>query len=391
MNSLLTEALNYLRRGWSIIPVNGKKAGVKWTCFQSRRPTVEEVQGWFGGDQHSGLAVILGPVSGGLACRDFDKEGSYEQWATQFPELAESLPTAKTPRGYHVYFTADVPKTLKFDDGELRGARSYCCLPPTTRSDGGVYVWLIPPGESIPFLDPYESGLVPSESIETEADRSKQSKPRERSKQSSQSKPIAIDVCVQEKVAKAIRATLPTGPGQRNRCIFDYARRLRGVSELSDAGPATLKLFVRQWHDAALPVIDTKEFEDTWADFVIAWGRITTAHDPELLPNALAAARKHPVPDVDYESPEARDLVGLCRELQRRQGEEPFFLSCRTAGEVLGIDYRRANRWLTMLAIDGWIKLVVRGGGQANQGKASRYHYMWPEGQVGDDNENVSD
>ncbi len=391
MNSLLTDALTYHGRGWSIIPVHGKSAAVKWKDYQNRRPTSEEVQGWFSGQEHSGLAVIFGPVSGRLACRDFDREGSYEQWAEQFRELAQSLPTAKTPRGYHVYFTADVPKTLKFRDGELRVAGSYCCLPPSTHPDGGVYRWLIPPGEEIPEVDPHESGFIPSEDTETEADRSKQSKQKIQSKQSRQSKPIAIALCVQERVTQAISATLPTGPGQRNRCVFDYARRLRGITGLSDAGPASLKPLVRQWHGAALPVVRTKAFEETWADFVIAWDRITTAHDPDLLHNALAEAKKDPVPDVDYECPEARDLVGLCRQLQRRQGDGPFFLSSRKAGEVLGIDFRTANRWLIMLAADGWIELVVRGGGASNARKANRYRYLGATRREERENGNVAD
>lgn len=377
-NILLKMAQGYLRRGWSVIPVNDKIAAVKWKDLQCRLPTTDEIHAWFGGGEHSGLAVILGSVSGGLACRDFDKEGSYEQWAAQHPELARSLPTAKTPRGYHVYFTADVSKTLKFDDGELRGAGGYCCLPPMTRSDGGVYEWLIPPEANIPAIDPNEAGFIPSERIETEVDRSKQREQSSQSKPSKTSKASAIDMCVQEKVDEAIRATLPTGPGQRNRKIFDYARRLRGIPELSEMAPASLKPQVRQWHQAALSVIDTKEFEETWADFIIACGRITTAHDPELLRNALAEARNHPAPDVDYECSEARDLVGLCRELQRRQGDGPFFLSCRKAGEVLGIDYHKANRWLIMLVADGWIELVARGGGQAAPRKAARYRYLGP-------------
>ena len=141
INALLEAALDYAKRGWSIIPVrcdenNGKRAAVRWKNFQMLRATDQVLEGWFADGQYSALAVVLGPVSGQLACRDFDDAKAYEEWAERFPELAEKLPTVRTARGYHVYFTCRDVRTAKFTDGELRGERSYCVLPPSVHPSG---------------------------------------------------------------------------------------------------------------------------------------------------------------------------------------------------------------------------------------------------------------
>ena len=46
-------------------------------------------------------------------------------------------------------------------------------------------------------------------------------------------------------------------------------------------------------------------------------------------------------------------LVGICRELQRRAGDAPFFLGCRTAAELLGVEHNTAARWLPGAAGNG--------------------------------------
>ena len=68
----------------------------------------------------TGLAVVLGVPSGGLAVRDFDKIGSYRNWCSQNPKSAADLPTVRTPRGFHVYGLAPEERTIKLVDGEFR-------------------------------------------------------------------------------------------------------------------------------------------------------------------------------------------------------------------------------------------------------------------------------
>ena len=55
----------------------------------------------------------------------------------------------------------------------------------------------------------------------------------------------------------------------------------------------------------------------------------------------------------DYNTEAMLRLVVICRELQRARGEGPFYLSCRKAGQLIGVDHDTASRWLRVLVVDG--------------------------------------
>lgn len=161
---ILEAALAYVQRGWSVIPIGPgtKKAAGKWRKYQKRRPSMTELESWFGNGSMFELAVVLGEVSGGLVCRDFDDMAAYENWAAKFPDLAKTLPTVATARGRHVYFRAELLRSQKLSAGEYRANGNYVLLPPSRHPAGTVYTWLIPPPEGeIPLVDPVESGLLP--------------------------------------------------------------------------------------------------------------------------------------------------------------------------------------------------------------------------------------
>ena len=153
--SILEIALEYCRRGWSIIPIKPgtKKPTCTWAKYQAKRANESQLTEWFGNGQDVGLAVVFGPVSGGLVCRDFDTMEGYECWAADHPGLAKTLPTVATARGRHVYCHANHRGIKKLDDGELRGA-GYCLLPPSRHPDGPEYRWLIPlPDRPLPLIE----------------------------------------------------------------------------------------------------------------------------------------------------------------------------------------------------------------------------------------------
>ena len=66
-------------------------------------------------------------------------------------------------------------------------------------------------------------------------------------------------------------------------------------------------------------------------------------------------------------------LVRVCAALQAHHGEEPFFISARQAGEVLGIHFADASKMLAALVHDGVLKLDSKGVGKV----ASRYRFGW--------------
>jgi hypothetical protein len=85
--SLLPDALEHLRRGWSVFPVLverredgswSKTPLVRWKPLQERRPTEDELRAmWEAHPNANAIGVALGPASGGL-CR-VDTEGPVPQ------------------------------------------------------------------------------------------------------------------------------------------------------------------------------------------------------------------------------------------------------------------------------------------------------------------------
>ena len=180
-------------------------------------------------------------------------------------------------------------------------------------------------------------------------------------------------------VLKAISQTCPTKPGVRNNEIFEFARHLKSRPEYAEADPRDLEEFVRLWWERARPFIGTKDFDDTRLDFIKGWRKVKFPVGAGPLADALKRADALPIPKAAerYTDPKRQRLVGLCRELQEITPNTPFFLSCRTAGDSLGIEYQNANRWLMLLCEDEILKLDDPGTRGAN-GRAARYRYIAP-------------
>lgn len=396
-NPLLSAALEYRDRGWSVIPMKmaEKKPAVRWKKYQQNAAHDNTVRRWFREDAR-GLAVVFGAVSGGLVSRDFDAMAGYERWAAENPTLASGLPTVATHRGRHVYCRASpdsvraarsalgkAPENtgaLHLDDGELRaGVGCYSVLPPSMHPTGGCYKWVVPlPPGDLPEVDLLSSGfltalpLLQRERRKTEEDRSNSGggvwSVCEQNEQGGPPAPVEL----------AITETLPTGPGQRHRQLFVFARALKGIDGLNDAPFDALKAFVQEWHCRALPVIRTKPFEESWIDFLNGWERVRFAKGEEPLQAALAHAQRLPPPPEakQFDQQKLRNLVALCRELQNSVGDAPFFLSCRTAGELVGVSHTQANRWLCHLYHPAQRLLELVEKGSQKSGRASRYRYL---------------
>jgi len=173
-------------------------------------------------------------------------------------------------------------------------------------------------------------------------------------------------------VSRLIQQTQPLKAGQRTRCIFKLARALKFMPGAA-ADPAVFRNDIRQWHRLALPIIGTKDFDTSWSDFLRAWERARTP------PGAVVIqAMKHadladdPPCAQNYDHPQTIRLIKLCRELQRIAGDDPFFLSCRDAGRMIGMDHATAADRLNMLIADKVLLLVQR----QTERRARRYHFI---------------
>jgi hypothetical protein len=169
-------------------------------------------------------------------------------------------------------------------------------------------------------------------------------------------------------------STLPAQVGQRNRCLFELARYLRG--RIPQASREELRALVMTWHDLALPVIGTKDFAITWADFMNGWEKVQKPFGSTMQTINATIDHSAPLPigldALGYGEP-CKRLVRLCIALQVHQGFEPFFISARQAGEQLGMHFSDAAKMLRALVADKVLEEVSKGAGKV----ASRYRFIW--------------
>jgi len=143
--SLLETALQYLKRGFSVIPVRGKTCLLpSWTEFQTRKPTKEEVENWFFELNPTGIAIVTGKISEIIV---FDVEAGED--INQF-DLPETLTSKTGGGGWHYYFKYPKDKTVKSAnlrqsmdvEADLKSDGGYVIAPPSQHQSGNRYQWI---------------------------------------------------------------------------------------------------------------------------------------------------------------------------------------------------------------------------------------------------------
>ncbi len=350
-------ALAYHRLGWCVIPIpyGQKKARIHWKRYQQQRPDEKQLVKWFSNGPRN-MAVVLGEVSGGLTCRDFDTMDEYTRWAQQYPDLAKMLPTVQTANGMHVYFEGHVQGIKHIANGELRGSGGYCLLPPSLHPAGPEYQWVNPPlNGNLLAVDASLAGFLPDVTERTE-----------RTERIDENEGELNEIRVKGSVERAIIETLPSVYGTRHRKIFLFARTIKSMPQFADASPADFRPQVIEWHKRALPHIRTNEFDVTWTDFCLGWEEVRHLIGEEPMTQIFERAKQAETPKVAVTlypgNPNLQLFITLCRELQKEAGETPFFLDCRTGARYLNVSAMQISRWFRTLEIDKVVKLIQKGG-----------------------------
>lgn len=146
---MLTHALEYARRGWSVIPVGrDKKPLVKWEPYQDVPASEESITEWWTKWPDANLGIITGAVSG-IVVVDIDSaEG--EKSILEYIPNSILCPMVSTPRGRHLYFKHPgfgVSNNAKVIPGcDFRGDGGYVIVPPSVRGKE-KYEWILGPDE----------------------------------------------------------------------------------------------------------------------------------------------------------------------------------------------------------------------------------------------------
>jgi hypothetical protein len=150
-NAALVAALDYLRRGWSVIPLRprDKRPLVKWEGFSHARASEAELRQWFERRPDANVGVVTGAVSG-LLVLDIDAGHGGEESLARLERDHGPLPATVAAEtgggGRHLYFAhpggAVVGNRAGLMPGiDLRGDGGYVVAPPSVHPSGRAYRW----------------------------------------------------------------------------------------------------------------------------------------------------------------------------------------------------------------------------------------------------------
>ena len=152
MTSNTTEqaALEYLGRGWSVIPVRekAKRPAVPWKAYQSKLVSEKTLHEWFQRSPDYNVAIVTGELSG-LVVVDVDPrhggKESLRELEHEHGALPETVESMTGGGGRHVYFShpgGDVPNRTNIEPGiDLRGDGGCVVAPPSVHPSGKRYRW----------------------------------------------------------------------------------------------------------------------------------------------------------------------------------------------------------------------------------------------------------
>lgn len=363
MMQMIQFATHYVKNGWSILPL---KPASKQPCIPngvhgaSNNPS--QVGDWWTKWPDANIGIACGPVSNGLIVIDIDGpigEQNLAECEAKLGPLTGAM-KAKTSRGRHLYMQSDAyirSRVPLMEELEVRSRGLYVVGPPSIHPSGTKYTWAVdsphqPDSLTKAWIDHINSNdaVAPGSSLPTAVQN------------------LSID--------EVIHSTIPTGPGQRWRCLFVFVRTLKAMPEYAESEAVDLLPIVRRWHQAAFPYTSKKhDVDDTLSDFVAAWksahyainqGPLAVAWERSQEMSKLAVLR-------DY-GDKLNSLALLCAALQQQHPEKSFFLDSRSVGRICGLSHTRILKYLGLLQELGVLERTKKG----SKGKASEYRWVGP-------------
>jgi hypothetical protein len=399
----LDAALELLDRGRLITlcpPLRRNPIGENWTGryvgkdWPNKRWTPDEVREAFEVRGNCNVGLLLGPQSKVIDI-EIDGVGGDGVLTELFDGDMPIAPTYESRRGPHRLFRWDdrlatLPSWFNYPNdggpvevrlGSKKGAQSL--LPPsiTLDNDGelGNRSWQV-------GLDDCDPPPLPTSVIRKLLDTKKKARSTHRDTDTQ----AVLCTCVysptplrplSERLEEIYMKTLPSSKGNRNRLEFTLARHLKGEPELAHAEFKEVEQYFVQWHriGAERGVIGSEEFV-TLLQAERDWGTVKYAIGEGPLTESFARAMSKPFPKEAELYPNfltLQKLVALCCELQecelrKMKGKKPFFLTCRDAGNLLGMTHKYANTLLHKLMEDKVIRCVTVG----QRNRSSEYLYL---------------
>lgn len=160
--SLYKQTLEYVERGYSVIPVAGKKPALAWARYQVERAQFSDVHRWQRQGLLQGVGVVCGEVSQNLAVVDLDGLEAVREFHSTFPHLLNTyVVLSGSALGQHLYYyTPARVATTRTKGFELRTDGCYVVAPPSPHESGRVYEVLNPAPVMLTDLEPVRAWIM---------------------------------------------------------------------------------------------------------------------------------------------------------------------------------------------------------------------------------------
>jgi hypothetical protein len=375
------------------IPRGKKKPSVPWGNLQ---PTAMRNLAHIKSLNKGNIGVIQGKKSGGICSIDIDHDDEVAPFLDLNPTLAKSLRT-KGQRGENIWLQMSghypglsiIQTHMEAPWGEWRadGAQTVIYgIHPSGRHYSFVYeakpacvefgqiVW---PAHVIPPVHT----LLPECTQGTQEDSGGHI-----GTQATHATQFTHEVMLQglfSTVEQIVAACIPTQKKKNHHLLFKLARGVIALEQGRGGSKFTIDELMNvfeQWYANAKPTdcLDEAQAKDDYmTEFMDACRLAKHPLGGTTLVEAWHRATSNPPPPeaMIFESPDKRNLVALCRELQILAKEEPFFLSCRVAAQLLKHDtHSTAATWLGAFQTLKLIQEVKKGSATGRQ--ASEYRYL---------------
>lgn len=146
-------ALKYLKKGWSIIPIQkGSKipAIQTWTQYQKTLPTEDEVKNWWTIWKDANIALICGEISGVIVVDIDIKDGEPDKKGLELPVTLSQKTGSGGSHLIYKWRKGLVGAKVGIRKGiDIRSDNSYIVLPPSIHPNGNSYQWSIDEDEHI--------------------------------------------------------------------------------------------------------------------------------------------------------------------------------------------------------------------------------------------------
>jgi len=139
----LPEVLTWARENNIVaIPFNhgSKFPSVEWKQYQSRKPSDQELNNWFGTTKPTNIGFVCGAISDNLVVVDFDSAELFDAFNIHDTTIV------KTKQGYHAYFKSKFPvKSTRFEfvghtaGIDIKAEGGVVVAPPSKHPSGAIY------------------------------------------------------------------------------------------------------------------------------------------------------------------------------------------------------------------------------------------------------------